>query len=187
MKKFPYYFFDKFFNAEEIREINSIIDKNWHDTERKEDGAFDVKGNEKKSSTVKLIEYGFLQDKLSTLMAGLLRTNTEQYGYSLFPLTKKDICLYNIYSSENKSQYDWHIDISKYAVNDIKLTILINLSDNFTGGEFWLNPGNEVMVKELSNPGSAIMFKSDILHTVKPVTSGVRKSLAIFLEGPNWK
>lgn len=187
MKQYPYYFFDKILNSKQIKEINKIIEKNSHGNEVKDSGAKDITGEYKKSSTVKLIKYEFLKDVLEPVIEGFLRTNTNEYGYELFPLTLEDVFNFNIYSSDNNSKYDWHIDISRRQINDIKLTILINLSDSFTGGEFWLNPGNKVMAKELSNPGSAIIFKSDIIHSVTPVTSGTRKTLSIFLEGPNWK
>lgn len=187
MKKYPYYHVNKYFNTNQINKINEIVEKNYHGYEKEGNGDYDLNGKSKKSSVVKLIKHSFLKKELSSLIDTFLITNIEEYGYSLYPLTNNDVFLYNTYQSETNSSYDWHKDISNNFVNDIKLTILINLSNNYDGGEFWINNGNPIMIEEFNNPGTAIIFKSDILHTVKPVTSGTRKTLTIFLYGPNWK
>ncbi len=187
MKQNAYYYFENILNTEQIKEINQIVENKSHGLENPNDGAKTLMGEYKKSSIVKKVKYKFLKEKLENVVEGFIKTNTNEYGYDLFPLTGNDELRYNIYSSENKSKYDWHIDISRRQINDAKLTILINLSESFTGGEFFLYPGHEVIAKPLSNPGTAICFKSDILHKVEPVTSGIRKTLTIFLEGPNWK
>ena len=45
----------------------------------------------------------------------------------------------------------------------------------------------EEEVVELNTPGNVIMFKSFINHKVSPVISGERRTLALFLSGPNFK
>ena len=69
------------------------------------------------------------------------------------------------------------------------MTLLINLSEeSYDGGEFELSMGQKPeTIVEYSSPGSVVMFKSHILHRVKPVTSGTRKSLTLFITGPRFQ
>ena len=72
---------------------------------------------------------------------------------------------------------------------DIKFTVLINVSEEkYSGGKFKLmHGGKPEHVKELDEPGNMIMFRSYTLHKVEPVTKGERKTLTLFLTGPNFK
>lgn len=86
--------------------------------------------------------------------------------------------------------YDWHVDQHitpvKGEVRKISFTCWVN--DSYEGGEFDLeigNPKEEVRYKTFSpQPGKAIFFMSDWWHRVRPVTSGVRKSLVGWFSGP---
>ena len=86
-------------------------------------------------------------------------------------------------------EYEWHKDAETFKASDIKLTALINISENsFSGGEFnLLNSKNVTLAPELSNPGSMIVFNSFILHKVDPIIKGTRKTLTFFAKGPAFK
>ena len=64
--------------------------------------------------------------------------------------------------------------------------VLINTSTtNYKGGDFYmfLNGGPK-KIKEFSEPGDVLIFKSYFFHKIEPVTKGERKSLSLFLSGP---
>ena len=83
-------------------------------------------------------------------------------------------------------------------INDRKLTrklsitIWLNDPDEYEGGEFdieVLGPrekGKRYETLKLSK-GSIVIFKSDKWHRVRPVTSGVRKSLVTWFRGPPFR
>ena len=73
--------------------------------------------------------------------------------------------------------------------SDIKLTALINISDDsFLGGDFYLlNSNSPLPVPELKNPGAMIIFNSFTLHKINPITKGTRKTITIFMKGPSFK
>ena len=110
--------------------------------------------------------------------------------------------------------YDWHPDgrgdhfgvyknIGNPLVHDRvrKLSMAVLLNDDYEGGEFqfatyhhqepemektWKDrdaPHNRTDIIE-KNIGTVIVFPSDIWHRVKPVTKGIRYSLAIWFLGP---
>ena len=70
---------------------------------------------------------------------------------------------------------------------DFKYTVLSNISDNYTGGEFLLNSGGDIMKIDDFKPGAVLMFRSNVQHKVNPVLSGTRKTLSFFVRGPRWK
>lgn len=86
--------------------------------------------------------------------------------------------------------YDWHVDqhsqIYKGEVRKISFTCWIN--DDYEGGEFDLeigSPSDALRYKTFSpQPGRVIFFMSDWFHRVRPITSGVRKSLVGWFSGP---
>ena len=81
-----------------------------------------------------------------------------------------------------------HHDESRNICSDTKLTVIINLSDKkYEGGQLGLFRNEPILVKELNEPGSVIMFKSPISHRVLPVIKGERKTLVFFMEGPRFK
>ena len=92
---------------------------------------------------------------------------------------------YTVYRGEDQSFYDWHRDIGP-DYNHRKLTISILLSDpsEFEGGEFELE--NQV-ITAFKKKGSAIIFPSILNHRVKPVTSGIRRALVLWITGPRLK
>ena len=101
---------------------------------------------------------------------------------------------YGIYSDGGK--YDWHVDQGSKlliggSIRKISMTLFMNNPDEYEGGEFDL---------ELSHPerkpryqtfklkkGSAIFFQSDVWHRVRPVSSGMRKSLVAWYSGPPFR
>jgi PKHD-type hydroxylase len=187
--KYPYWYWKKFFQLKEIKNINKYILNNYNSIESSEKTAKNLNGENKKNVKCYLINYGKVKNLISNSLNNFFEINNYHFGFDLYPLLDLTNINYNIYTSEDKSNYDWHLDFDENSeIADIKLTCIINLSDNkFEGGNFLLNNGNEIVIEELKEPGSMIMFRSYFLHKVTPVTLGTRKTLTIFLYGPRMK
>ena len=92
-------------------------------------------------------------------------------------------------------RYDWHIDQQLKPLNGsvrkISMTLFMNDPDEYEGGEFDLelyNPEKKPRYKTFKlKKGLAIFFQSDRWHRVRPVSSGVRKSLVAWYSGPTFK
>ena len=164
-----------------LSQINKIIDKK--SVLKKDVGKAK---NSTKTSVVKYIEYGYLSKFLNDYVVKALSVNSDYFGYSLFPMSPSKILNVNYYSENEK--YEWHYDASRNPVNDIKLTLLINLSEKkYEGGEFQIfESENPETIFNFSKGGDMLLLKSSILHRVNPVTKGIRKSLTIFLDGPKF-
>jgi len=140
-----------------------------------------------KTSKVGMVEYGKVKDLLSKLKDLSLDANKHLFGFDLFQFTDLDVLLYNVYNVNE--EYTWHIDASRGEVKDIKLTILLNVStEPFEGGdlELFFSAGSEQIV-EFRKPGSFFVFPSWVPHRVTPVTSGTRRTITLFLQGPLFK
>ena len=108
-----------------------------------------------------------------------VRGYNEQFQYTLY---------------DKNSFYGWHRDIGPgYHHRKLSLSILLSDPKDFEGGEFEFEaseneyPDTGFVPPELDRQGSAIIFPSFIKHRIKPVTSGVRRSLVIWLSGPRYK
>lgn len=104
---------------------------------------------------------------------------------------------YSEYNSKNFGTYNFHMDtyfgreISLDYIETRKLSVvmLLNTPDkDFTGGEFMVNTSLENNAEKIDlKRGRIILFPSFILHKVNPVTSGIRKSIVIWVTGPKFK
>lgn len=100
---------------------------------------------------------------------------------------------YTIYKSENLGKYDWHHDTfwDDPKPYDRKISIIIQLSQgdvDYEGGDFELDPQFPAPNKShLRTKGTVFAFPSFMGHRVTPVTSGIRKSLVCWVEGPNFR
>jgi PKHD-type hydroxylase len=115
---------------------------------------------------------------------------------SLVSNVNGDFFMYNIngfdafqYTVYRKNEhYNWHMDMSNVSNNfERKISASIILTDpkKYNGGEFELIPnGNiEEPITLKPNKGDVIFFASWMPHRVKPVLSGVRKSLVCWVMG----
>ena len=185
---FDYWYCDKFFDKKQIEEINNIVDNNFDYYENEDAQARRFDGTSIKSAKVKIIKYHKVRNILNQAAQNIEFIATHKFGYKMFPIYDTDTVNFNIYSSNNLGNYDWHTDGTRSELVDIKLTCLINLSlQPYEGGKFSLFTGGEQEVQELNTPGNMVMFKSYLNHRVTPVTKGERRSLAIFLTGPKFR
>tara|TARA_B100001093_G_scaffold85020_1_gene76685 strand:- start:374 stop:850 length:477 start_codon:yes stop_codon:yes gene_type:complete len=117
------------------------------------------------------------------------RANRQAFGFDISYL--EDI-QYTIYNGTDQGYYDWHHDTfwAGHTSFDRKISVTIQLSDptEYEGGQFLLDPMYEQPdAKALAQRGTVFCFPSPVRHTVKPVTSGVRKSLVAWIEGPKFR
>lgn len=118
-----------------------------------------------------------------------------EYYYN-FDLNGYENIQYTRYDSDVNGMYEWHMDTSLGKAPEQnnqtrKLSVIMLLNEpgkDFAGGDFELNIGSH------SNPlkidmkkGRIIAFPSFLIHRVKPVLAGVRKSLVIWVQGPKFK
>ena len=187
MRKIDYWYFNNIFSTKEIKELNKIVDDNYHELEPEELGAKN-EGVSLKTSTVKLLYYRHVKNYFKEFTDHYCSVVEREFFYDIFPLRDSDVLHHNTYSSKNSGKYDFHDDTATKENLDIKLTMLINLSDEpFDGGEFEIFSGKPYEVKELKTPGNVIMFKSYLNHRVLPVKKGERKTLSLFLHGPRFR
>ena len=187
--KYLYYTWPDFFNKEEVEQICEFIENNYIGNEDPLRAAHNKQGSYKQISSVRLINYETVEPLISRLVKESFQTANLDFGLTTFGPHPGEHLLYNTYQSKDKDYYNWHIDNSNSPTYDVKLTLLVNLStEPYEGGEFqtYLTSGEESH-PGFDKPGSAIMFKSPILHRVKPIISGTRKSLVMFINGPKFR
>jgi predicted 2-oxoglutarate/Fe(II)-dependent dioxygenase YbiX len=180
--RYSYFSWKKLFSEKQIKDINKKIKNNFVEGDDNHWGAT-------KKAKVNFFKLKTLTNELEDLFQRIYSVNNYHFGYSLYQNTIYDLLNYNVYNAKDKAEYDWHKDIALKEFSDMKFTLLINLSEKkYEGGEFWLLEGAEpYIVKEFSEPGDVLLFKSEILHKVSPVKKGERISLAYFLEGPKFR
>ena len=110
-----------------------------------------------------------------------------------FDINGYDFFQYAEYDAKESGQYNWHTDIAYgdhskdvYSTRKLSMSMLLNTPEvDFEGGQFSTFFSGEVDVP--LKKGEILIFPSFVVHRVKPVTKGIRKSLVIWLTGPGFK
>lgn len=109
-----------------------------------------------------------------------------QWGFNVYKYA--DI-QYTIYEGSNKGHYHWHSDVDWLSpiASQRKISITVQLSgpDEYEGGDFEIQGAS--LTPEYKTRGTVLAFPSYHMHRVAPVTSGVRRSLVAWFEGPSWR
>ena len=186
MSNNDYWYVKDFYKLKDRKLITKFIEKNYEQVEPKEWTATDKNKVSVKNTKTLIIKWGQIKNIVGNLDSVINFLNERNLAYHLFPFNDLNNCLFNIYDSKTKGSYDWHVDSSRSDIYDTKLTVLVNLSEEYTGGTFHIFNGTEYVVEQFG-PGSLLMFKSYLNHKVSPVLSGVRKTLTLLMGGPKFK
>jgi len=128
---------------------------------------------------------GWLYDRLAYICRKL---NGEFFNFDLFGFTED--MQFTIYNGEDEGHYDFHIDMFEPGgdVSERKLSMVVQLTDpeKYEGGDLqiYCSNGCQNVTKQ---KGLTAVFPSYLLHKVTPVTSGIRRSLVIWVSGPPFK
>lgn len=124
----------------------------------------------------------FIYDALAYIARHL---NGQFFDFDLFGFAEH--LQYTVYR-DNGGRYDWHIDRGNINLSPRKLSLVLQLSDpsEYEGGDLEIFTASEP-IKIEKRKGLVTAFPSFVLHRVTPVTSGVRRSLVVWLSGPKFR
>lgn len=184
-------YWDDWFTNDELREVTEYSQ---HYKEPEKATIFgDVPVEEYRVSKTSFIEpredNNWFFQKLN---AAITTINDRWYGFELngYPSFQ-----YTEYHAEEKGRYDWHMDMHHGFLNNFtedlvqprKLSLSLMLNTDYEGGEFQINSVGEnkpeICEKKV---GRIIAFPSYIMHRVTPVTSGMRRSIVVWVTGPKF-
>jgi PKHD-type hydroxylase len=116
----------------------------------------------------------------------VMRLNREFYRFDLFGLVES--FQYAVYGGQEGGHYDWHVDLVGAAVEPRKISLSLQLTDSarYEGCNLVLQASTFPHIAERAR-GTLIAFPSYVLHRVTPIESGVRKSLVIWVSGPEFR
>ena len=182
-----YYWFDQGFSAEELRSIEQGVANIEYVRAETQGGE-----TEDRKSNIKWIpqneEWAWLYEKL---IAMATEANQTLWNFDLH--TAPELIQYTEYEASEFGKYDWHQDVGDKNLSIRKVSITVQLSDSneYEGGDlcFWLG-GESLDTNVLTAPrgkGNVVLFPSYMLHSVKPVTKGTRKSFVLWLGGGHYK
>ena len=130
-------------------------------------------------------------DRMNSVIEEL---NERFYNYNL---NGYDSFQYTEYHHEEKGEYNFHMDTrfgdrngdGQFETRKLSVVMCLNRpGEDFEGGQFYMNPGNEKNAFEVEmKRGTIILFPSFLIHRVAPVTRGVRKSLVTWVMGPKFR
>ena len=168
------------FTYEQVKEINKEIRKNISQKESLDAAA---------SHAIKVGNFFHIPClSLTQLLHPWLKhcqvINKKVFGYDIFWNFPVESFNYNVY--DKSGEYDWHTDVTKNKECDIKLTCLLNLSEEtYEGGEFRTIGKPNENIKFTS--GMGLIINPLIAHKVTPVTKGERITLTYWGVGPSWR
>jgi PKHD-type hydroxylase len=95
-----------------------------------------------------------------------------------------------IYKESDNGHYNWHCDDSptdKNVPRKLSMSLLLSDPSEFEGGELQAKTScDEIHTLDMTK-GRAWFFPSYTLHRVTPVTKGVRRSLVLWVGGPEFR
>lgn len=179
--KYHWYEQLNFFSGAECKELESLAISN------KSKLYIDVPANGKNlNSLVFSTDEPIIKEKLKNLFVFVNEINQLHFGFDIYtPFVNRG----NLNFYQSGSDYNFHNDGTPLgSSSDSKLTVIVNISDsNYSGGEFKLFLGDEVVVDSINKSGNVLIFPSFIYHKVTPITFGIRKTLSFWLTGPSLK
>ena len=167
------------FTPEQVRKINIEIKKHILHTENTSTAAQNVS----KTGKFYHVRCNALMELLHPWLYLCQLSNKEMFGYDIYWDFHLDTLNYNVYETGN--EYECHIDATKSSTYDMKLTCLLNLSEEpHEGGKFHVIHIDE---EQEFTSGMGLVFTSLIAHKVTPVTKGERITLTYWATGPSWR
>ena len=179
------YFWEDFLTDRELHTILSY--PNWDSLSKARVG-YEVEDNKKRCSEVSFLELNtetaWLFDRLATVIATV---NAKNFRFDLNGLSE-GIQL-GLYKGDDAGHYDWHIDSGEKTAYPRKLSLSLLLSSpaEFEGGRLEIKSSSDNAQELEQKKGRAWLFPSHILHRVTPVKKGERKSLVIWVSGPQFR
>ena len=168
------------FTQEQIKEINKEIKKNKFEKEPPSAAAQNVS---KIGDFFHNISCEPLMELIHPWLYECQQINRKVFGYDIYWDFHLETMNYNVYGENG--EYNWHIDRQTRGIEDMKLTCLLNLSEEpYEGGDFFIIPINE---KIKFTSGMGLVLNSLIAHKVTPITKGERITLTYFGLGPAWR
>lgn len=179
-----YYYFTDAFTKDELVEIRRI-----GDSTPKQAGTT-VSDESEHVSDYRKSEIAWLGDDNETRwlyekMANLCKiANKEMWNFDIWDFY--DSLQYTTYYGDG-GHYDWHADLGP-GISNRKISCVVQLSEpeDYIGGDLEMNPGGNIITVP-RGIGLVVFFPSFLLHRVKPLTSGTRKSLVTWLAGANFR
>ena len=169
------------FTPEQVRKINIEIKKNI----LMDIGQIGSSKNVSKIGKFSHVRCGSLMELLHPWLYQCQESNSDIFGYDIDWHFHLDGLNYNVYGTSG--EYGWHIDMSDRNVTtrDMKLTCLLNLSEEpYEGGKFHVIHIDE---EQKFTSGMGLVFTSMIAHKVTPITKGERITLTYWATGPTWR
>lgn len=117
----------------------------------------------------------------------VIEANRNHFGFDLTEFAER--LQVAVYEGADRGRFDWHSDSGDGRLaGKRKLTFVAQLSDpaDYEGGALELNPAGRAEALPRGQ-GEAVLFPSFVLHRVTPVTRGVRRSLTIWVHGPEFR
>lgn len=141
-------------------------------------------GQHKRNSTVRFLMPSAETDWVFRRMATITQTVNRFFEFDLTAMNEG--IQFTRYESPG-GNYDWHTDYGPGMVTrKLSLTVQLTDPDEYEGGELELNPDGEVVTMERVR-GRAYAFPSYTLHRVKPMVTGTRHSLVVWVGGPPYR
>lgn len=187
----PYIHWDGWFTEEELEKIDEYCRAQEIKTGQLSNDGHEVVDNQVRKSNVAMcvadLNNQWIFEKLFALVDVVNDNyyNFDLYGFDFFQYTEYD---------GGGGKYDEHMDLitGDNATPDMtvprKLSLSLILSDSseYTGGEFEFNAGGGKHISEQKR-GRVLLFPSFILHAVKPIITGQRRSIVAWVLGPKFK
>jgi len=183
-----WYYFENGFSKDELNKIERDVSYLQYERASVEGDNY----NDDRKSNIKWIpqdpNWDWLYHKLG-MMA--IEANDNLWNFDINTMPEQ--IQYTEYHGSENGKYDWHQDIGGGQLSTRKISITVQLSDSedYEGGDlcFWMG-GSDLesnMEKGPRGAGNVVLFPSYLLHSVKPVTKGVRKSFVLWLGGGHYK
>ena len=117
--------------------------------------------------------------------------NNKFFQYELYGF---DSMQYTEYAG-NGTSYDYHVDmgltdnlpIEMFIPRKLSFSLILSDSSEYSGGEFQYKTTNDAGDIVSQKRGRILAFPSFILHRIKPIISGTRRSLVFWAVGPKFK
>ena len=128
--------------------------------------------------------------KLNHVLSDIIGVVNKNSKWNL-KITSGEAAQYGIYNIGD--YYGWHNDqllIQDQLVRKVSMSLFLNDPDEYDGGELdieFKNPNVDPRYDTLKlDSGYAVFFQSHLWHRVRPIKSGVRKSLVAWFSGPRY-